>query len=67
MKPPEETKRELAAQWLEKAEGDWCLSHRLASDPGEYPPVTTNDAASAVAVADHVRDQIRSRLPATHP
>lgn len=35
--------------------------------PGEYPPVTTDDATSAVAVADRVRDQIRRRLPADIP
>jgi HEPN domain-containing protein len=133
MKPPEEAKRELAVQWLEKAEDDWRLSRRLQADPepypeatafhaqqavekylkafltwhqvefpkthdikrllklastrdpslteelsdaadltayaveyrypGEYPAVTMNDAASAVAVADRVRDQIRKRLP----
>jgi HEPN domain-containing protein len=132
MKPPEEAKRELVRQWLEKAEDDWRLSHRLAGDlesyteatafhaqqavekylkafltwhqiefpkthdikrllelageydpgltqelsdaaaltayaveyhyPGEYPPVTMDDAAGAAAVADHVRDQIRKRL-----
>lgn len=124
----------MAVQWLEKAEDDWRLSHRLAVDPesymeatafhaqqavekylkafltwhqvefpkthdikrllklasardpslteeladaadltayaveyrypGEYPPVTTNDAARAVGVADRVRDHIRRRLPA---
>ncbi len=32
--------------------------------PGEYPPVTMDDAASAVAVADRVRDYVRGRLPA---
>jgi HEPN domain-containing protein len=32
--------------------------------PGEYPPVTMDDAASAVAVADRVRDYICKRLPA---
>jgi HEPN domain-containing protein len=134
MKPPEEAKRELVAQWLEKAEDDWRLSRRLARDSksyaeatafhaqqavekylkafltwhqvefpkthdikrllelantcdpklaeelsnaadltayaveyrylGEYLPVTTDEAASAVGVADHVRDQIRTRLPA---
>jgi len=31
--------------------------------PGEYPPVTIDDAASAVAVTDRVRDQVRDRLP----
>ncbi len=30
--------------------------------PGEYPPVTADDAASAVAVADRVRDYVRNRL-----
>jgi HEPN domain-containing protein len=134
MKPPEQVRGELVRQWLEKAEDDWRLSHRLATDsesypeatafhaqqavekylkafltwhqvefpkthdikrllrlasardpslteelsdaadltayaveyryPGEYPPVTTDDAASAVVVADRVRDQIRKRLPA---
>ncbi len=133
MKPPEEAKRELVRQWLQKAEDDWRLSHRLATDsesyaeatafhaqqavekylkafltwhqvefpkthdikqllklvsecdsgltqelsdaadltayaveyryPGEYPAVTVDDAAGAVAVADRVRDQIRKRLP----
>jgi HEPN domain-containing protein len=133
MKPPEEAKRELVRQWLEKADDDWRLSRRLATDssyaeatafhaqqavekylkafltwhqvefpkthdikrllrlvsecdpslteeasdsadltayaveyryPGEYPPVTTDEAANAVAVADRVRDQIRKRLSA---
>jgi HEPN domain-containing protein len=134
MKPPEEVRRELARQWLEKAEDDWRLSHRLAADPepyteatafhaqqaaekhlkafltwhqiefpkthdikrllkltstrdpklagelsdaadltayaveyrypGEYPAVTTDEAAGAVAMADRVRDGIRNRLPA---
>jgi HEPN domain-containing protein len=133
MKPPEEAKREFVRQWLQKAEDDWRLSHRLATDsesyaeatafhaqqavekylktfltwhqvefpkthdikrllklvsecdprlaqelsdaadltayaveyryPGEYPPVTTDEAASAVTMADRVRDQIRKRLP----
>ena len=31
--------------------------------PGEYPPVTRAEATSAVAVADHVRDYVRCRLP----
>jgi len=134
MKPPEEARRALVMRWLEKAEDDWRLSHRLITDsesyteatafhaqqavekylkafltwqqvefpkthdirrllklasthdpslteelsnaadltayaveyryPGEYPPVTMEDAAGAVAVADRVRDQIRRRLPA---
>lgn len=134
MRPPEEARRELVARWLEKAEDDWRLCHRLTTDsefhgeaiafhaqqaaekylkafltwhqvefpkthdikrllklastpdpsltaelfdaadltayaveyryPGEYPPVTVNDAASAVTVADRVRDQVRERLPA---
>jgi len=134
MKPPEEVKRELVRQWLEKAESDWRLSHRLLTDPepypeatafhaqqavekylkafltwhqvefpkthdikrllelaascdpalanelseaagltayaaeyrypGEYPPVTADDAAGTIAVADRVRDQIRKWLPA---
>jgi HEPN domain-containing protein len=133
MKPPEEAKRELVRQWLEKAEDDWRLSHRLAADsesyaeatafhaqqavekylkafltwhqvefpkthdikrllklvsdcdpsltqessdaadltayaveyryPGEYPPVTMDEVAGAVTMADRVRDQIRKRLP----
>jgi HEPN domain-containing protein len=132
MKPPEEAKGELVRQWLEKAEDDWRLSHRLVSDPesyteatafhaqqavekylkafltwhqvefpkthdikrllklasacdptlaeelsnaadltayaveyrypGEYPSVTTDEAAGAVAMADRVRDQIRKHL-----
>lgn len=132
MKPPEQVKRELAARWLEKAEGDWQLCHRLTEDPqpyeeaiafhaqqaaekyikgyltweqvefpkthdierllelvasrdqvlaenlgeaaaltpyaveyrypGDYPPVTTEDARQAVAVADRVRDQLRTYL-----
>jgi HEPN domain-containing protein len=134
MRPPEEAKRELVARWLTKAEDDWRLCHRLATDsepyaeatafhaqqavekylkafltwlqlefpkthdikrllklaqardpslaeelsnaadltayaveyryPGEYPPVTADEAADAVAMADRVRDQIRRRLPA---
>jgi len=133
MKPPEKAKRELVKQWLEKAEDDWRLSHRLVGDPesyaeaaafhaqqavekylkafltwhqvefpkthdikrllklvsardpalaeelpdaadltayaveyrypGEYPTVTIDDAACAVATADRVRDQIRRCLP----
>ncbi len=31
--------------------------------PGEYAPVTSDDAAGAVAVADRVRRHIRRRLP----
>jgi len=32
--------------------------------PGEHPPATVDDAASAVEVADRVRDHIRNRLAA---
>ncbi len=35
--------------------------------PGEYAPVTRDDAAEAAAVADRVREQIRRRLPADEP
>ena len=30
--------------------------------PGEYPPVTMDDAARAVTVADRIRDHIHKRL-----
>jgi len=133
MRPPEEARLQLLCQWLEKAEGDWRVSHRLLGDsephaeaiafhaqqavekylkalltwhqvefpkthdikrllglvsscdsalaellagaaelttyaveyryPGENPPVTMDDAAQAVALADLVRDRIRGRLP----
>jgi HEPN domain-containing protein len=36
MKPPEQVKREFVQQWIEKAEGDWRLSHRLMADPEPY-------------------------------
>ena len=32
--------------------------------PGDYPPVTSEDAKRAVFLASQVRDQIRGRLPA---
>jgi HEPN domain-containing protein len=35
--------------------------------PGEYAPVTRDDAAEAVAVADRVREQVRRRLPVGGP
>jgi len=31
--------------------------------PGDYPEVTTDDAARAVALAGRVREEIRNRLP----
>jgi hypothetical protein len=31
--------------------------------PGDYPPLTMDDAAKAVAMTDRVRDQVRRRLP----
>ena len=36
MKPPEEVKRELVRQWLDKAEGDYRLVQHLASDQTEF-------------------------------
>jgi len=36
MKPPEEVKRELVRQWLDKAEGDYRLVRHLASDQTEF-------------------------------
>ena len=35
--------------------------------PGEYAPVTTDDAAEAVTIADRVREQVRRRLPMGGP
>ncbi|MCL5278682.1 MAG: HEPN domain-containing protein [Planctomycetes bacterium] len=137
MRPPDDARRELVARWLEKAEDDWRLCHRLITDaqsyaeatafhaqqavekylkafltwhqvefpkthdikrllklagiqdpslaeelsdaadltayaveyryPGEYAPVTRDEAVGAVAVADRVREQIRRRLPADDP
>jgi len=58
MKPPEQIKRELVAQWLDKAEADAHLCHRLAGDP----PLTPGDAARAVTLADRVRNQLRTCL-----
>lgn len=48
MKPPEEAKRELVRQWLEKAESDWRLSHRLATDSESYAEATAFHAQQAV-------------------
>jgi HEPN domain-containing protein len=133
MKPPDGPIRELARHWLEKADDDWRLCHRLLADsepyaeatafhaqqaaekylkalltwhqvefpkthdikrllklvsacdpdvaeglsdaanltayaveyryPGEYPPVTMDEASNAVSIADHVREEICKRLP----
>ncbi len=48
MKPPEEAKRELAAQWLMKAEDDWRLCRRLAMDSESYAEATAFHAQQAV-------------------
>ncbi len=37
MKPPEEVKAEFTRRWLERAEADWRLCHRLAGDLESYP------------------------------
>lgn len=132
MKPPEQVKAEFVRRWLERAEGDWRLCHRLMADPepypeaiafhcqqaaekylkayltwqqvefpkthdikrlvelvkscdralaedlgeaaaltpyaveyrspGEYPPLIPDDTANAIALADRVRDRIRTYL-----
>lgn len=36
MKPPEQIRAEFARQWLERAEADWRLCHRLIEDPEPY-------------------------------
>lgn len=36
MKPPEQIRAELARQWLDRAEADWRLCHRLIGDPEPY-------------------------------
>lgn len=54
MKPPEEVKRELVQQWLEKAEGDWRLSHRLLEDAD--PPLE--------AIAFHAQQAVEKYLKA---
>ncbi|OHB64386.1 MAG: hypothetical protein A2Y76_02105 [Planctomycetes bacterium RBG_13_60_9] len=48
MKPPEDAKRKLVRQWLEKAEDDWRLSHRLAADSEFYAEATAFHAQQAV-------------------
>jgi len=40
MKPPEQIRAELARQWLERAEADWRLCHRLMEDPEPYLEAT---------------------------
>ena len=37
MKPPEQVKAEFVRRWLERAEADWRLCHRLVADPEPYP------------------------------
>ena len=69
MKPPEDIKRllklasardpNLAGELPDAADlTAYAVEYRY---PGEYPPVTTDDATSAVA--DRVRDHVRRRLP----
>jgi HEPN domain-containing protein len=48
MKPPEQIKRELVAQWLDKAEADAQLCHRLADDPQPYSEAIAFHAQQAV-------------------
>lgn len=36
MKPPEQVRRELTRQWLQRAEQDWRLCHRLMADDEPY-------------------------------
>mgnify|MGYP001241934367 CR=1 FL=1 len=48
MKPPEEARRKLLRQWLEKAEGDWRLSCRLLTDPEPYMDAIAFHAQQAV-------------------
>jgi len=48
MKPPEEARRGLVVRWLEKAEDDWRLSHRLVMDSESYAEATAFHAQQAV-------------------
>ncbi len=36
MRPPEEVKRDLVFQWLEKAEKDFCLAKDLVDESKPY-------------------------------
>ncbi len=47
MKPPEQVKRELVRQWLEKAEDDWRLCQRLIVEPESYTEATAFHAQQA--------------------
>ena len=40
MKPPEQVRRELVQQWIQRAEDDWRLTHRLAADQEPYTEAT---------------------------
>ena len=48
MKPPEQVKRELVTQWLDKAEADAHLCHRLAGDAQPYSEAIAFHAQQAV-------------------
>jgi len=59
MKPPDEIRREIVAQWLARADEDLSVArHLLALD--------ADDAKSAVECAAEVRDAVTSRLEASH-
>ena len=48
MKSPEEAKQKLVRQWVEKAEDDWRLCHRLVTDSELYAEATAFHAQKAV-------------------
>ncbi len=47
MRSPEEGKRELVRQWLEKGHDDWRLCHRLLTDSELYAEATAFHAQQA--------------------
>jgi len=48
MRPPEDAKHQLLQQWLEKAEGDWRVSHRLLGDSEPHTEAIAFHAQQAV-------------------